>query len=471
MSISSEGSTALPAVDFACEVREGPFRPKQAIIILVLGLLVLFDGMDTQMLGVIAHDITRDLGLRISSFGIVFASGLAGAIIGAMAISPIGDRWLGRKTITILSMLLASLSTIVTPLATNLHELLTIRVIAGIGLGAAMPGVFSLLMEFTPTRYTRPVTSCLVAFMPLGSFLGGMIGQAVVPAYGWQMLLYVGASLTFIVTLVAMLVLPESVYFLLNIKKDGARALTVARRFLPDMAIGSLIPDQNHAGARQNQPIAKLFANGFWKFTLLIWIAYTLNQGIVYFVLSWTPALLESSGATQSSGMHAASMFGLGGALGTALQGWLAARFNIYRLMFVEMAIYVVGILLLPSILADEALAPAAIFFISAGICAYHAGFIIILSETYPADFLTTGFGWALGIGRFGATAAPVLAGTMVGLGWGAQHIFSAAAIPGIASALTLLCIAILLGAQGKRVRQAADVTAVPVGDPLASTR
>ncbi|WP_190282747.1 MFS transporter [Rhizorhabdus histidinilytica] len=469
MSISSEGGAALPAVDFARTVREGPFGRRQGIIIFMLGLLVLLDGMDTQMLGVIAHDITRDLGLPISSFGVVFASGLAGAIIGAMVMSPMGDRWLGRKTITILSMALASLSTIVTPLATNLNELLLIRIIAGIGLGAAMPGVFSLLMEFSPTRYTRPITSCLVAFMPLGSFLGGMIGQAVVPDFGWRMLLYVGGGLTLAVTLVAMVLLPESVYFLLNIKKDTARALSVARRFLPHMAIGSLVPDERHVAARQNQPVAKLFAGGFWKFTLLIWLAYILNQGIVYFVLSWTPALLESSGAAQSSGMHAASMFGLGGALGTALQGWMAARFNIYRLMFIEMAVYVIGILILPSILADELFAPVAVFFISAGICAYHAGFIIILSETYPDDFRTTGFGWALGIGRFGATLAPVLAGTMVGLGWGAQHIFSAAAIPGVASALTLFGIAILLGAKGRRTRTAAAV--MPAGDPLTSTR
>jgi AAHS family 4-hydroxybenzoate transporter-like MFS transporter len=147
--------------------------------------------------------------------------------------------------------------------------------------------------------------------------------------------------------------------------------------------------------------------------------------------------------------MDAAAMFGLGGALGTALQGWLATRFNIYKLMLFEIALYVAAMLSLPTILGDAVLAPAVVFLMAAGFCAYHAGFILILVETYPNDVRTTGFGWALGVGRVGAAGSPVLAGALVGLGWTPGQIFTAAAVPGLLSALTLVTIGALLRRRG----------------------
>jgi AAHS family 4-hydroxybenzoate transporter-like MFS transporter len=281
--------------------------------------------------------------------------------------------------------------------------------------------------------------------MPLGSFIGGMIGRAVVPDFGWQMLLYVGGGLTLGLTLLAAWVLPESVHFLLHIRKDPDRAAAAARRLIPQMPSGRLVIDETERAVEPKQPLTRLFSGGFWQFTLLISVAYIVNQGILYFVLSWTPALLQKSGLTSTAGMDAAAMFGLGGALGTALQGWLATRFNLYKLMFVEMALYLVAILALPNILDNAWLAPATVFFIAAGICAYHAGFILIVVESYPNDIRTTGFGWALGIGRIGATGSPVLAGALVGLGWSPGQIFAAAAVPGLVSVVTLAAIVSLL--------------------------
>lgn len=441
MTMSSESS----AINFSEEVRQARLGPRQLLVILVLGMLVLLDGMDTQMLGMVAHDLTRDLGLPISTFGIVFSSGLLGALIGALALSPLADRFIGRKTMAIWAMGTASIATIATPFATGLGSLLVIRIVAGIGLGAALPSIFTLVSEFSPKRYARGITSSLVAFMPLGSFVGGVIARAVVPDFGWQMLLYVGGGMTLVLTVIAARVLPESVYFLLRIRNDPARAGVAARKLLPGLPAGSIRVDEDEPSRDGRQPVRRLFSDGFWKFTLLVWVAYIINQGILYFVLSWTPALLKQSGMATTAGMDAAATFGIGGAIGTAAQGWLATRFNLYRLMLVEMMLFLVAMISLPLLLGDPVLAPAVIFFVAFGICAFHAGFILIVVESYPNAIRTTGFGWALGIGRIGATAAPVLAGALVAAGWSAGQIFVAAAIPGAVSALALIGISFLL--------------------------
>jgi AAHS family 4-hydroxybenzoate transporter-like MFS transporter len=430
-------------------MRKGPFSAQQAIVMAILGSLVLFDGMDTQVLGLIARDMTRDLGLPMATFGVVFSAGLLGGVFGSALISPLADRVLGRKTIAVWAMAVASLSTIATPLATNLAGLLGVRFIAGVGLGAVVPSVFTLVSEFAPKRFARVITSCLIGFMPLGSLLGGLIGRAVVPGFGWRMLLYVGGSLTLALTVLAAWTLPESVYFLVRVRKDLREAVRVAKRFLPQRSIGTLVVNEPDGTTEKKQPIVGLFSAALWKLTLLIWGAYILNQAIVYFVSSWTPALLQKSGLTLTAGMDAAMMFGLGGALGTVAQGWLATRYNIYAVMFVEMVLYLIAILSLAFVLSGNVVAPVMVFFMAAGICAYHSGFVLILLESYPNGIRTTAFGWAFGIGRIGATSAPVLAGVLVGAGWRTEQIFAAAAVPGLMSALALLGVVILRGQRG----------------------
>ena len=438
--------------DFTHALESAPFGVRQRLVMLSLGLLVLFDGMDTQMLGVVAHELTQDLGLPISDFGMVFGAGLLGAMIGAIVMSPVADRWLGRKTTAVCTMGLAGLLTLVTPIVGSLGALLGIRFATGIALGAALPSIFSLVGEFTPKRISRPVTTCLIAFMPLGSLLGGLLGRAIVPDHGWQMLLYVGGGLTLMLTALAAVMLPESVYFLLNVRKDTPRALAIARSYLGRPSIMELKSRDADDGRTDKQPVVRLFADGVWKLTLLLWIGFVLNQGILYFVLSWTPALLQKSGLGITAGMDAASMFGIGGALGTAAQGWFARKIDIYKVMLVEIALYLVAILSLPFILGNPVFAPAMVFFIAFGICAYHSGFIVLVTESYQEDVRTTGFGWALGIGRIGATGAPVVAGALVAAGWSPSQVFNAAALPAVVSAVALIGIAGLAGEHRKSI-------------------
>jgi AAHS family 4-hydroxybenzoate transporter-like MFS transporter len=453
--------TVIPtSFNFSEAMRERPISRRQLLMVLMLGVLVLFDGMDTQVLGVIAHGIMGDLGVPLSAFGIVFSTGLLGGVVGALVMSPIADRLLGPKRTTVIAMTIAGLATLATPAVGTLTELLAIRFIAGLGLGAATPAIFALASEYAPRKTFRPVTSTLIAFMPLGAFLCGTSGRFLVPAYGWPMLLYVGGVLTLLLAAAAAWVLPESVHFLLLVKKDPRRALRSAKTLYPRLqADGVIVDDVDHDDARK-QPLARLFSPDLWRFTVLVWLSGILSQGILYFVLSWTPALLEKSGSAGAVGMNAAAMFGIGGALGTAAQGWLTKKFNIYRVMLLELALYLAAVLTLPFILDDPFLAPATVFLMAAGICAYQTGFVLIVIEAYPSDVRSTGFGWSYGVGRIGATSAPALTGLLVAMGWTPAQIFLGAAFPGIVSAAALIGIRLLLS------RRASAATTDRESDP-----
>ena len=57
-------------------------------------------------------------------------------------------------------------------------------------------------------------------------------------------------------------------------------------------------------------------------------------------------------------------------------------------------------------------------------------GFYMVAARLYPVEIRTTGIGWGIGLGRFGAVLAPYLAGVLIALGWGIDILFTVFAVP-----------------------------------------
>jgi MFS family permease len=54
------------------------------------------------------------------------------------------------------------------------------------------------------------------------------------------------------------------------------------------------------------------------------------------------------------------------------------------------------------------------------------AGFYALTPTLYQADVRTTGMGWAIGIGRFGAILSPIATGILVDHGWHPMQLYLA---------------------------------------------
>lgn len=439
MSIAESGPV-LSTFNYSRQIRDEGLNGRQLLVLLMIGLLVLFDGMDNQLLGLIAHAMSEDLELPMSAFGVVFSSALVGAIVGALLLSAAADQWLGRKRVSIIGMCVAGVCTLLTAHADTLAQLIAVRFLTGAGLGAALPSMISLAEEFAPRRYSRRVVTLMIAFVPLGSLLGSFMARSIVPLADWRGLLYVAGIGTLALTAGVALVVPESVRFLIR-KRDQRRATEAVRKLFAAARVSAVIVDDgsDQLSKGDKQPVASLFKAGLWSLTLLFWLAFTMDQAILYFVMNWTPSLLIKSGMSSTAGMDAAAMFGIGGAIGTIAQGWLITRYSLYKVMLTEIVIYIAAMLVLPIVLGDAYIAPSLIFVVAATICAYHAGLITLLLESFPESIKSTAFGWAFGVGRVGASSAPVLAGYLLGIGWSPALIFIGAAVPGMLTGMALL--------------------------------
>ncbi len=421
-----------------------PLSRLQIWTIVLCGFVLVLDGFDAQSLGFLAPSMAKTLQVPVSSFGPIFGAALFGLMISAMVSGPIADRW-GRKWPIIISTLTFGGFTILTAQASTFEELLIFRFLTGLGLGGAMPNVVSLTSEYSPKRLLSVLVSMLFCGMPMGALLGGLVGVVMLHRWGWQSVLYVGGILPFLMALLLIKVLPESVRFLSVRGAEPARIKEILLRISPEL---SDTPVQFVAQADRigkGIPVKHLFTEGRALGTLLLWVPYFMNLLIIYFVVSWVPALLQQAALPVSAGINAILLFSLGGMAGSLLEGRLMNGLGAFILLAFEFGI---STLLIGS-LAFAASLPLILtvtFILGFTVQGAQAGLNALVAGFYPTAIRSTGVGWALGVGRVGSIVGPVLGGVMLSIGWHPREIFLAGAIPSFCAAVSILLTSRLRG-------------------------
>jgi len=205
---------------------------------------------------------------------------------------------------------------------------------------------------------------------------------------------------------------------------------------LADSPASSMIaPDLRHEGL----PVKYLFAGGRAFGTILLWVPFFMNLLMIYFIVSWLPALLRQAQMPVSAGVKAISMFSLAGIIGSLAQGRLMNRYGAYAVMVAE---FLVSTLLIGSLAfaaGSLSFIMAVTFVLGFTIQGAQGGLNALAASFYPTAMRSTGVGWALGIGRVGSIVGPVLGGIMLSLEWSPQQIFVAGAIPAFIAALAVM--------------------------------
>jgi len=359
-------------------------------------------------------------------------------MIAAMVTGPIADRW-GRKWTVVLSTIAFAIFATLSARAATYNQLLILRFLTGLGLGGAMPNVVSLASEYSPRRLQRAVVAALFAGMPIGGFVCGMASSAMLPRWGWRSVFLLGGLFPLIVSLLLIVALPESVRFLVIRGRDPRRILRIMTRIAPFTPVHTIGPAGTPAETRSGMAIARLFTEGRAPGTVLLWIPFFMNLLILYFVVSWLPALLRQSGMSVVAGVTASALFSLGGIAGSLAEGPLMNLCGAYLLLLIEFALCALFIGSLAFVSTSYALVCTAAFLLGFCVTAAQAGINALAAGFYPTSIRSTGVGWALGIGRIGSIVGPLFAGALLLLRWSPQQIFLAGAVPACCAALAVL--------------------------------
>ena len=421
-------------------IDQRPVSRFQVWTMALCGLVIVLDGFDTQSIGFLAPSMADSLHIPMKTFGPIFSAALVGLMISSMAVGPIADFW-GRKVPIVVSTLMFGTFAILTPRATTFNELLALRFLTGLGLGGAMPNVVALMSEYAPKRLVAVLVSILFCGMPAGALLGGVVSWVILPRWGWQSVFYAGGILPFSLALLLIAVLPESVRYLEGSGADQRKIAAILKRISPEFA-SAPVSRAPHQERHKKAPVVRLFTEGRAKVTILLWIPFFMNLLILYFVVSWMPALLRQTGMQAFAGITAIVVFSAGGIAGSFVEGNLMNRWGTFPVLLAE---FVCSALLIASLAysASFLLTISITFALGFAVQSAQAGLNAMSAIIYPTSIRSTGIGWALGVGRAGSIVGPVVAGLLLKMTWGPREIFLAGAIPALCAAaatLTSLC-------------------------------
>jgi len=141
------------------------------LLVALCFLVVAADGMDVAIMGFVAPSILQEWSISRPAFGLVMSSAPIGLVIGALVAGPSSDRF-GRKGVLITSVFLFGIFTIATAYTSSPTEMAVLRLLTGIGLGAAMPNTTTLLSEYAPQRKRALMITIMFSGFNLGSAVG-----------------------------------------------------------------------------------------------------------------------------------------------------------------------------------------------------------------------------------------------------------------------------------------------------------
>lgn len=407
----------------------------QKYVVGLVAAALLFDGLDSQILGLAIPALMEDWGVTRADLAPVVAAGLIGMCIGTAVGGWCADR-IGRKWSLILSMALFGFATAASAQIGSLGTLGVARFIVGLGLGGALPTATAMIAEFTPTRSRSIAIAIGMVTIPVGSMLGSLLSAALIEELGWRALFAIGGLLPVALAVAFVRMLPESPRFLAGrpARRDELRVILAKSGCDPIGTDGDLAAETAERRAPLATPLttslgaslAALFGRDTRLDTVLAWTAFFLTMLSLYTVVSWGPAMLASENFALSFTGSALAAFAFGGIAGSVTSGWmlrwLGSRVSQIALSGGGAAVAVVMALLFSGGGVGTGAVLAGIAALGFGITGMQNSLYTLSAHLYSTAVRGTGIGAALAVARLGAVASAYTGAWTVDLGGGTLY-------------------------------------------------
>lgn len=367
------------------------------------------DGYILGIIGMALSLATEPLGLTSWWIGLLGAASLAGLFFGSLIAGPIADRF-GRRPIFAYDMLLFAGISLLQFFVAEAWQLLVLRLILGVTLGADYVVSKALVTEFAPRRLRGRLLSVLAAAWAAGYVCAYAVGYAMhtMGPDAWRWILLSSAVPSVLVFLLRVRI-PESPLWLAS-KGFAQRAQAIVTQHLgPDVAapLPSMASRSDGLGYRR-------LMSPPWRRNTLIGMTFYTCQVIPFFAVStFTPTIMKELGVANA---YFAGVIYNGFLMTGTLLGLLVID-RISRRAFLTCSFYIVGATLLVLALwaSPSPIMIIALFAIFALVLAAAANLEFVYPpELFPTELRATGVSMTIACSRLGSAASTMLLPVMV---------------------------------------------------------
>ncbi len=422
-------------------------RPVGRVHVLVLvlcGFVMFLDGFDTQALSFAAPVLAREWGLTPAELGTLLSAALLGLMAGYLGLSPLANK-VGHRRVIILATAAFGILTLLCSLATGSTQLMALRFLTGMGLGAVIPSVVALTSEFAPRRRRSSFVLFVYCWLAFGFVAAGLVAGVVIPQFGWRAMFVVGGGLPLILVVVIIALLPDSPRYLLTRPASALRLRALMLRIDPLLPAATVIgPDaeDSSVSSRGGSMVVELLRRRWIASTVLLWVAFIANLAAFYSIQSWMPTIVGSFGQQPSVIIAATVLTSVGGIVAATIIGPAMDRINPFLILG---SVYVLGSVFVAilglSLDGDAWVLLVAAFVAGTCVTGGQMSIVAVASLIYPARLRSTGVGWALGIGRLGGIIGPILVGVALGGGIAPPTVFVGIAVLLIAAGVSIFLL------------------------------
>src|SRR5215212_10491692 len=341
----------------------------------------LLFGYDTGVISGAILFITPELGLTPFLEGLVVASILLGAAVGAGSAGPLSDK-LGRRNLILIAGVLFAIGALGAALAPNVGVLVFFRVVLGLAVGAAALTVPLYLSEIAPTEIRGAISSLNQLMITVGILAAYVVNALLASAGAWRWMLGL-ALIPSLVLLIGMFFLPETPRWLVSQDRDED-ARDVLRRSRDEETVEKEIHDIKEVERQEEGGLRELTAS--WvRPALVVAIGLAVFQQIIGIntIIYYAPTTLTNVGYGAAAAIYANLIIGVVNVAMTFVAIWIIDRVGRKPLLLAGLVGMVASltVLGLSTLLLSEPSSPTDAVAVITLLCL--AGFIISFAATW----------------------------------------------------------------------------------------
>jgi MFS family permease len=358
--------------------------PEEKRSLLAASLGWMLDSMDVMLYALVLGEVQKELHFSAALAGAMMSATLVSAAVGGIAFGWFADRY-GRTRALTASVLIYSVATAACGLSHTSMQLLTCRIILGLGMGGEWASGAALVAETWSEKHRGKALSLMQSSWAVGYALGALVVALVMPHFGWRAVFFVG-------------IVPALVALWIRRHLHEPEAWEKVRA--PSVAFGQLF--------RGSLGYSMLVCASMNAASLFAW----------WGLFTWVPRFLSMSLANGGRGLNVVQTstwtieMQVGTFLGYVSFGYLAACFGRKRTYIGYLLIAAAMVPLFALIgepMALLILGPLVGFFGSG----YFSGFSMITSELFPTALRGSAMGFVYNSGRLLSAAAPFVVGSI----------------------------------------------------------